>query len=157
MDASGTWASILMIKKIEEKSNFYLCVDTLQWQNVPSNYEMEIFTLDYFLPESCQWINIMDSEVVIIEEKEQFKNYTTCSENTDKPPYAVILLTKISVPSSIKTISKKLLKLKSKYELNLEIELFNDNQPEERIISLAYFYGSSPYISNVELKINIIN
>jgi hypothetical protein len=162
-DMGGIWISIIKIKKIETNSIVYLNIDTMNhnghqydyYNNCPYNYPIEQFTVDYSLPESCQWTDVVENKVTLIQSDSQFQNYISCN-NIHKPYVYSMLLTKISVPKSIKTISKTLFFIKTKSILNLEIELSNNNQPEEKIISLL-FLPCPCFSDNVELNVNIIN
>ena len=151
-DAGGYWISIIKTEKIEKNSNIYLDFDTIA-SGFPDNYLMEICTFDYALPEPCQWKNVNDNEIIIVDYNNPLKNYVTC-DNLDRPTSAAMWITKISVPKSIKTISKKLLYSKGKYELHLEVDLIHNSPPEERVIAFSFF-GVLMNYADFELNVNV--
>jgi len=153
-DGGGYWKNMIMTEKMEKNSNVCLKIDTIM-NDLPDDYSIEKLTWDYSLPKNCQWTNIMNNDVIYIGDYHRFRNHITC-DDIYLPNNCQMLVTKINVPKSIKTISKKLLFYNTKYVLNLEVELSDNNQPEERIVSLLFTPESYP-IFGVELNVNIIN
>jgi len=96
------------------------------------NYPIDIPFTEYSLAETCQWTNLAyDNTVIIINSNEELKQYVACTggdyPEIDFEKHSLLLVSGKTDSGIIKLTTKDLQQLSlDKYELNLEIDLFDN-------------------------------
>ena len=160
-DMSSNWINAVVTKKINSNSTVVSKITYLtwwgysgNWEDWPDDYSIELCIKNYSLENSsCQWTNLEENKTIIVRTPDELDNYITCSENTypdlDIGPKN-LLITKISMPQSMKITSKRLFRYKEKHVLNVE-GIISDMEPKEHIIAFTVDYRYGVY--DVELNV----